>query len=143
MIQDIEFAFHFHGKAINGVFNFGGRISVEVTEAATQVRRTAHLPHEPRHALGALGNVGGQKGFEFFGQIEQDRTRFKHALWFGRAVVQQRWNFRIWIHAHKAAAKLHAFADANEPSIVFSACVPKCQQLFQHDGHFDAIGGAQ
>jgi 3-hydroxybutyryl-CoA dehydrogenase len=87
-VEHIQFALHFHGKAVDGVFNFGGGIGKEMPKATAQVRCAAHLPHQPRHALGALDHIGGEEGFEFFGQVKQDGARFKHANVFGSAAIK-------------------------------------------------------
>jgi hypothetical protein len=46
-IEHVQLALHLHGEAIDGVFDFGRRIGIEMPEAAAQVRGGAHLPHQP------------------------------------------------------------------------------------------------
>jgi hypothetical protein len=59
------------------------------------------------------------------------------------AAVQQRRNLGVGVHAHKATAKLLTVLNADQPCIVFRACVPQGQQFFEHDRDLDAIGCAQ
>jgi hypothetical protein len=58
-IEYVELAFDLHGKAIDGVFDLERRVTVEMTEAAAQIRRAAHLPEQPRQAFCAPGRISG------------------------------------------------------------------------------------
>src|SRR5262245_37395320 len=57
-VEHVEQALRLHGKAVDGIFDLGRRIGVEMAEAATNVGRAAHLPEEPGQALGAGGALG-------------------------------------------------------------------------------------
>ncbi|MCY1302147.1 hypothetical protein D9M70_517920 [compost metagenome] len=46
-VEHVELALHFHGVAIDGVFDLHRRIGIEMTEAAAQERCRAHLPEQP------------------------------------------------------------------------------------------------
>jgi hypothetical protein len=50
-----------------------------VAEAAAQEGRAAHLPEQPRQALGPRRRLAGQEGAELLGQVQQDRARLEHA----------------------------------------------------------------
>ena len=52
-VEHVELALDLHREAVDRVFDLGRRIGVEVAEAAAQVRRAAHLPEQPRQAVGA------------------------------------------------------------------------------------------
>jgi queuine tRNA-ribosyltransferase len=47
LVEHIELAFHLHGVAIDGIFEFLGRIDEEMAESAAKEGRAAHLPEEP------------------------------------------------------------------------------------------------
>jgi hypothetical protein len=58
------------------------------------------------------------------------------------AAVHQNRYLRVRIHVHKAAAELLALADVDQPGVVLGAAVAEGEQLFQHHGHFHAVGRA-
>ena len=91
-----------------------GRVLVEVPEAAAQVRRGAHLPEQPVHALRPALVVGGDKGAKLLGQIEQDRRALKDPRWaavFGAdRVIHERRDLGVRVGSNKAAAKLLAIS---------------------------------
>lgn len=58
-------------------------------------------------------------------------------------MVDQGRDLRVRIGADKAAGELVAFLDLDQPGIIFRAPVAKRQQLFQHDGDLDPVGGGQ
>ena len=110
-VEDVELALGLHGEAIDGVFDLGWRIGIEMAEAAAKIGRAAHLPEQPRQAFGAGGRLGRQEGAEFFRQIHQDRARLEHADRLCAAAVHQRRNFRVGIGCDKTAAELVAVLD--------------------------------
>lgn len=47
LVEYVKLAFGFHGKAVDGVFPFFGRIGIEMTKSTAQVWSTANLPEQP------------------------------------------------------------------------------------------------
>src|SRR3954447_24144308 len=99
-----------------------------MTEAASEIRRAAHLPEQPGQTFGARTRLGREKRAEFFGKIQENRAGLENADWFRSAAVHERWNFGIGVHGDEAAAELVAFADADEPRIIFGASVSERQK---------------
>ena len=58
-------------------------------------------------------------------------------------MIHQRRNFRVGVHLDKPATELVAFTNLNQVSVILSGCHAFLQQLFEHDGDFDAVGGGQ
>ncbi len=58
-------------------------------------------------------------------------------------MIGERGNFRVGIDLHKAAGKLIALADIDQPCVIFRIRMPRRKQLLQHDRHLDAIGRGQ
>src|SRR5690625_1944927 len=54
-IQHIQLPLHLHGVAIDRILILLWRIGIKMPETTTQQGRAAHLPEQPRAALGALG----------------------------------------------------------------------------------------
>ncbi|MEY9595195.1 hypothetical protein ABIA06_007486 [Bradyrhizobium yuanmingense] len=73
-VEHVELALGLHCETVDGVFDLGRRIGVEVAEAAAEIGRTAHLPEQPGHRLGAGLDVLRQEGAELLGEVEQDRA---------------------------------------------------------------------
>ena len=63
--EGVELPLRLHGEAVDGIFDLGRRIGVEMAEAAADIRRAAHLPEEPGQAFGARGALGGNKAPNF------------------------------------------------------------------------------
>jgi hypothetical protein len=84
------------------------------------MKGAAHLPHQPVQHFGARGAAGGQEGAEFLGQVDQDRSAFEQAHRL-RRTGQQGGDLGIGVHIDKAAGKLVARADVDEPGVVFGA----------------------
>ena len=114
-----------------------------MTEAATQQRRTAHLPEQPAERFGTFARVRGQEFAKLFCQVKQDIAGLEHPAWRGNAVIHQGGNFRVGIHLHKAAAKLVAILDIDQPGIVFRILVAFLKQLFEHHRDLYPVGGGQ
>jgi hypothetical protein len=123
-VEHIQLALGFHREAVDRVFDLARRIGVEMPEAAAQVGRAAHLPEQPRQALGALPQVGGQEGAELLGQVQQDRAGLEHADRLRPAAVDQRRDLGVRVGRDEAAAELLAFVDADQPGVVFGAGGP-------------------
>lgn len=114
-----------------------------MAEAASQQRRTAHLPEQPAQRFGTLARVLGQKLAEFFCQIKQDIAGFENPTRRIDAVIHHGGNLGVGIHLHKATAELIAILDIDQPGIVLRVLVAFFQQLFEHHGDLYAIGGRQ
>ena len=69
-VQNIQLAFHLHGKTIYAIFDFERSIAVKMTKTAAQIGRTAHLPKQPIEALRALGGIRRDQRIKFFGQMQ-------------------------------------------------------------------------
>ncbi len=114
-----------------------------MAETAAEEGGAAHLPHQPRQGFGALRGVGGQKGAEFFGEMDQDRPRFEHPDRFGAAAVDKRGDLAVRIGANEAARKLVALADVDQPSVIFGTAVARREQFLEHHGDLHAVGRAE
>src|ERR1700722_4202555 len=84
-VEHVHLPFHFHGEPVDRVFDLGGRIEIEMTEAAAQVWRAAHLPEQPGQAFSSGRRFGGQKGAELLGQVHQNRAGLEHTDGFRAA----------------------------------------------------------
>ena len=51
--------------------------------------------------------------------------------------------FELGLHRHEAAAELIAFADLDQPGVVFCAAFTEREQFLQHDRDLDAVGRRQ
>ena len=71
-VEYVELTFHLHGEAVDRIFDLDRRIGVEMTEAAAEIGRAAHLPKQPRKAFRTWPGLGRQECAEFLGQIQQD-----------------------------------------------------------------------
>ena len=71
--------------------------------------------------------------------MQQDRTRLEDIDRRGSAAINQCRNFRIGIGIDEATAELVAFADANQPGIVFGTGVAEREQLLEHDRDLDTV----
>lgn len=78
-IQNIEQALHLHGEAINGKFDSGGGIGVEVPETAPDIGGGRHLPKQPGQAFGAPGQILWDEFAELGGEIQQDGAGLEDA----------------------------------------------------------------
>mmetsp|Transcript_1028 Transcript_1028/g.2629 ORF Transcript_1028/g.2629 Transcript_1028/m.2629 type:complete len:265 (-) Transcript_1028:326-1120(-) len=143
-VQHVELALDLHRIAVDRVGLLGGRVGIEVAEAAAEEGRAAHLPEQPAQRLRPLGTARRQEGAaELFRQIHQDRAGLEHPHRLGAAAVQQRRDLGVGVHRDEAAAELLAFVDADQPGVVLGAGVAEGQQLLQHHRDLDAIGRAQ
>src|SRR5690554_5449998 len=71
-IEHVQLTLGFHGVAVDRVLVLLRRVGVEVTEAAADEGRTAHLPEQPVEALGTTTDVLRNEGAELVRQIQQD-----------------------------------------------------------------------
>src|SRR5690606_4694927 len=71
-IEYVQLTLGFHGVAVDRVLVLLRRVGVEVTEAAADEGRTAHLPEQPVEALGTTTDVLRNEGAELVRQIQQD-----------------------------------------------------------------------
>src|SRR5690606_29643374 len=71
-IEHVQLTLGFHGVAVDRVLVLLRRVGVEVTEAAANEGRTAHLPEQPVEALGTTTDVLRNEGAELVRQIQQD-----------------------------------------------------------------------
>ena len=142
-VEHVQLAFHLHGEAIDGIFDLGRGIGVKMPEPAAEIGRGAHLPEQPRQALGARGRVGGQEGPELFGQMHQNRAGLEDADRRRATAIHQRGDLRVGVGGDEAAAELIAVADLDQPGVVFRPRVTRRQQLFKHHRHFHAVGRGQ
>src|SRR6185312_16575918 len=94
-IQHIELALYLHREAIDGVFDLGGCISIEVPESATEVGRCAHLPEEPRQTFGTRRMLGRQELAKLLREIDEDGARLEHADRLRTAAIEQRRNLGV------------------------------------------------
>ena len=139
-VEHVQLPLHLHGIAVDRIFVFFRRIGVEMTKAAAQQGAGAHLPEEPAERRGARRRIGRQEHAEFFGEIEQDRAGFEHALRRRDAMVHQRRDLAVGIDRHEAAGKLVALADADEPCVIIGGADAGLQQFLQHDRHLLPVG---
>ncbi|MNH16457.1 hypothetical protein D3C79_761010 [compost metagenome] len=142
-VEHIQLALGFHGEAVDRVLELLRCIGIEMSEATAQVRGRAHLPEQPVQSLGALRQVLGQEVAEFFCQVQQDRAGLEDASGRRDATVEQGRDLRVGVDLDKTAGKLIAFANADEPSVVFGAATAEGQQFFKQYGDLYAIGGGQ
>ena len=56
-IEHVELTLDLHRVAIDRVFDLGRCVGVEVAETAPEKRGGAHLPEQPRQALGARAHL--------------------------------------------------------------------------------------
>jgi hypothetical protein len=75
--------------------------------------------------------------------MHQDRLRLEHADRRRAALIQQRRDLGVRVDGDEAAAELIAFADPNQPSVVFGAAMALRQQFLQHHRDLHAIGRRQ
>ncbi len=57
LVEHVQLPLGFHRIAVDRILDLERRIGVEMTEAAADERRRAHLPHQPVHRLGAFGDI--------------------------------------------------------------------------------------
>ena len=143
LVQHVQQPLRLHREAVDRVFDLDRRIGVEMPEAAADIGRAAHLPEQPRQALGARRRVGRQEGAELLGEMDQDRAGLEHADRLRSAAIHQRGDLRVRIDRDEAAAELLALIDADQPGVVLGALVARGQQLLQHDGDLHAVRRAQ
>ncbi|ENN88140.1 hypothetical protein RHSP_39340 [Rhizobium freirei PRF 81] len=142
-IEHVEFTLHFHRKAIDRIFDLRRCISIEVPETAAEIGRAAHLPEQPGQAFGTSRLLLRQEGGELFGEIGQDRSRFKNADRLGAAAIEQGGDLRIRVNLDEAAAELVAVTDLDQPGVIFGAAMTKRQQLLEQDRDLHAIRRAE
>src|SRR5207245_11795569 len=104
-------------KEVDGVFDLGRRVGIEMAKTAAEIGRTAHLPEQPRKTFGARLDVGRQERAELFREIDQDGGGLEDADRLLAAAVHQRRNLRVRIDLDKAAAELVA-VDPDQPGVV-------------------------
>ena len=74
----------------------------------------------------------------------QDGAAFEHALGVrGIAIVEQGGDLAVGVERDEAAAELVAFADVDQPGVIFGAGVARGEQFLEQDGDLDAVGGAE
>src|SRR5581483_10582874 len=141
-VEHVHLPLHLHGVTVDGIFDFGRRIGIEVAEAAAEERRRAHLPEQPGQAFGAGLPAAWNERPELFGEMHQDRAGLEEADRRRTAAIHQRWNLGVGIDRDKAAAELVA-VDPDQPGIVFGTLVAGGEQLLEHHGDLDAVGRSQ
>jgi hypothetical protein len=140
LIEHIELALDLHRITIDRVFDLARRVRIEVAEAAAEERCCAHLPEQPRQALGARGAASGEKGAaELLGQVQQDRTGFEDAHRRRPAAVEQRRNLRVRVDGDEATGELGAVVDADEPGVVLRTAMAEREQLLQQHRDLHAV----
>ena len=143
-VEDVILALGLHRVAVDGIFDLYRRVGVEMAEAAAEEGRAAHLPHQPATGRRCARRVGGQEGAEFLGEVEQDGAAFEHALGVRRVrAVEQGGDLAVGIERDEAAAELVAFADVDQPGVIFRAGVARGEQFLEQDGDLDPVGGAE
>ena len=142
-VQHVKLAFHLHRKAVDRIFPLLRRIGEEMAKAAPQIGGRSHLPEQPVQAFRLFLGTGTQKSVEPAREIQQDGTGFKDPARRRYRAVEQGRNLGIRIDRDKAAAELVAFADLDQPGVIFRPGMTRRQQFFQQDGHLDAIRGGQ
>ena len=60
-VEHVELALYFHRETVDRVFDLHRRVRVEMSEAAAEKRPAAHLPKQPIHSLGTLGDIRRQE----------------------------------------------------------------------------------
>ena len=141
-VEHVELPLRLHGEAVDGIFDLGLRIGIEMAKAAADIGRAAHLPEEPGQAFGARGALGRQQGAELLGEIDEDRARFEDAHRLGFATVEQSRDLGIRIDGDKAAAELVALADLDRPGVVFGAAWPSARSSSSMMVTFTPLGVA-
>ena len=114
-----------------------------MAEAATEIGRTAHLPEQPRQALGPGRRLGRQESAERLGEMGEDRSRLEHAERLRPAAVDQRRNLRVRVRVDEPRPELVAVADLDQPGVVFGAGMAGGQQFLEQDSDLLAVGRAQ
>src|SRR5690554_1751021 len=142
-IEHVQLTLGFHGVAVDRVLVLLRRVGVEVTEAAADEGRTAHLPEQPVEALGTTTDVLRNEGAEPVRQIQQDGAGLEQPQRRVHAGVEHRRDLGVGVDLDEAAAELIALADANQPGVVFRLAEAGLQQLFKHDGDLDPVGRGQ
>ena len=142
-VQYVELALGLHGEAVDAVFDRLGRVGVEVAETAAEIGGGAHLPEQPVQAFGAPVMVGGQKRAELLGQVEQNGAGFEQPGRRFGVVIHHRRDLGIGVDFDEAGGELVAFADIDQPGIVFGPGNAARQQFFQQYGDLDPVGRGQ
>src|SRR5690554_5008846 len=142
-IEHVQLTLGFHGVAVDRVLVLLRRVGVEVTEAAADEGRTAHLPEQPVEALGTTTDVLRNEGAELVRQIQQDGAGLEQPQRRVHAGVEHRRDLGVGVDLDEAAAELIALADADQPGVVFRLAEAGLQQLLEHDGDLDPVGRGQ
>src|SRR5690554_474541 len=142
-IEHVQLTLGFHGVAVDRVLVLLRRVGVEVTEAAADEGRTAHLPEQPVEALGTTTDVLRNEGAEPVRQIQQDGAGLEQPQRRVHAGVEHRRDLGVGVDLDEAAAELIALADADQPGVVFRLAEAGLQQLLEHDGDLDPVGRGQ
>src|SRR5690554_3336642 len=142
-IEHVQLTLGFHGVAVDRVLVLLRRVGVEVTEAAADEGRTAHLPEQPVEALGTTTDVLRNEGAELVRQIQQDGAGLEQPQRRVHADVKHHQNLRVGVDLDEAAAELITLADADQPGVVFRLAGAGLQQLLEHDGDLDPVGRGQ
>ena len=142
-VKHIELALGFHGEAVDGVLELLRRVhrndrSRHPGRAPLPSARTA-ASSGTRCAQQAL-SAAGRRTF-LPGTTGSSRTRRLAPVVPGCS--QQCGDLGVWVDLNEAAGKLVAFADADQPGIVFRASVAEFKQLFQGNGDLHAVGCGQ
>ena len=142
-VEDVEQPLGLHRIAVDRIFHLERGIGVEMAEAAAEEGRRAHLPHQPVERLRPRPRLGRQERPELLGEIDEDRAALEQADGRVLAMVQHRRDLAVRIGGDEAGAELVAFADPDQPGVIFGARMAGREQLLEHDRDLHAIGRAE
>ena len=96
-----------------------------MAKAPAQKWRAAHLPEQPRQALGTCGTALGHECIKLVGQVLQNCPGLENTYRCVTAVVKQGWYFGVGVGRNKATTKLVTLVNFYQPRVILCAGMPQ------------------